>query len=105
MLFRSNSPSPVLSGGRYDSLAKKIRGEGGALGFALYLDGLNLYYPNKNEFDCDVLIIANQSDANLFKILADFENTGKKVMIAHKNELNIKAKQIMYYDNGNLTKE
>ena len=103
--YVKNSPSPVLSGGRYDSLAKKIRGEGGALGFALYLDGLNLYYPNKNEFDCDVLIIANQSDANLFKILADFENTGKKVMIAHKNELNIKAKQIMYYDNGNLTKE
>ena len=103
--YVKNSPSPVLSGGRYDSLAKKIRGEGGALGFALYLDGLNLYYPSKNEFDCDILIKANQSDANLFKILTDFEKAGKKVMVAHKNEQNIKAKQIMHYSCGSLTEE
>ena len=45
--YVKNSPAPVLSGGRYDSLAKKIRGDGGAFGFAVYLDGLNLYYPNK----------------------------------------------------------
>lgn len=98
-------PSPVLSGGRYDSLAQKIRGEGGALGFALYLDGLNLYYPNKNEYDCDILIKVKQSDANLFKILADLENQGKSVMVAHNNNLNIKAKQTLNYSCGSLTEE
>ncbi len=49
-----NAPAPVLSGGRYDSLAAKIRGEGGAFGFALYLDGLNLYYPKKVEKEGEI---------------------------------------------------
>ncbi len=47
--YVKNAPTPVLSGGRYDSLAAKIRGEGGAFGFAVYLDGLNLYYPTKEK--------------------------------------------------------
>ena len=55
--YVKNSPAPVLSGGRYDSLAKKIRGDGGAFGFAVYLDGLNLYYPAPKDFDCDAIII------------------------------------------------
>ena len=101
--YVKNSPAPVLSGGRYDSLAKKIRGDGGAFGFALYLDGLNLYYPNKSDFDCDVVIIYEQSDAGLLKIADKLSAEGKKVRIEYEIPENIKAKQVLKYSDGSLT--
>lgn len=100
--YVKNSPSPVLSGGRYDSLAKKIRGDGGAFGFALYLDGLNLYYPNKGEFDCDAIIIYEQSDAKLLNIVNDMSRNGQKVRVERKIPEGVKAKNIFEYKNGNL---
>lgn len=101
--YVKNSPSPVLSGGRYDSLAKKIRGDGGAFGFAVYLDGLNLHYPNNKEFDCDALIIYEQSNSTLLEIVNDLCQRGETVRVEHQKPDCIKAKRIFEYKNGNLT--
>ena len=100
--YVKNSPSPVLSGGRYDSLAKKIRGDGGAFGFAVYLDGLNLHYPTPKEFDCDSIVIYEQSDSNLLKIVNDMYKNGEKVLVERKMPEGIKAKKIFKYTNGVL---
>ena len=91
-----------MSGGRYDSLAKKIRGDGGAFGFAVYLDGLNLYYPNNKEFDCDTLIIYEQSDSKLLSIVNELHQKGETVRVEHKKPECIKAKKVFEYKNGNL---
>jgi len=40
--FLRGIPSPVLSGGRYDNLMKKLRKKGRAIGFAVYTDLLDL---------------------------------------------------------------
>lgn len=101
--YVKNASAPVLSGGRYDNLAKKIRGDGGAFGFAVYLDGLNLHYPNKGEFDCDAVIIYEQSDTNLLSTVNDMCQKGKKVRVEHKIPEGIKAKKIFKYENGILT--
>ena len=101
--YVKNSPSPVLSGGRYDSLAKKIRGDGGAFGFAVYLDGLNLHYPNKSKFDCDAIIIYDQSDAKLLTAVNDMCKSGQKVRVERKMPDGVKAKKVFKYENGNLT--
>lgn len=101
--YVKNSPSPVLSGGRYDSLAKKIRGDGGAFGFAVYLDGLNLHYPTPKDFDCDTIIIYEQTNSNLLKLVNDMCEKGKKVLVEKKMPEGIKAKNIFEYKNGNLT--
>jgi ATP phosphoribosyltransferase regulatory subunit len=101
--YVKNSPSPVLSGGRYDSLAKKIRGDGGAFGFAVYLDGLNLHYPNTKEFDCDALIIYEQSDSNLLMIVNDLCQKGETVRVERQKPDSFKAKKIYEYKNGSLT--
>ena len=101
--YVKNSPSPVLSGGRYDSLAKKIRGDGGAFGFALYLDGLNLYYSNRSEFDCDIVIIYEESDAKLLNTVSKLISEGQKVRIEREMPDGIKAKKVLNYSNGNLT--
>ena len=49
-------PHMVLSGGRYDKLMKKMGKTGGAIGFAISLDGLNTYLRGPVETDFDVLI-------------------------------------------------
>ena len=101
--YVKNSPSPVLSGGRYDSLAKKIRGDGGAFGFAVYLNGLNLHYPNNKNYDCDLVIIYEQSDANLLAAVNDMSKNGKTVRVERKMPESIKAKQVFEYKNGILS--
>jgi len=101
--YVKNSPAPVLSGGRYDSLAKKIRGDGGAFGFAVYLDGLNLYYPNKSEFDCDTIILYDKSDSALLKAANELCEAGEKVRLEHEIPEGIKANKIFKYENGSLT--
>lgn len=101
--YVKNSPAPVLSGGRYDSLAKKIRGDGGAFGFAVYLDGLTLHYPTPRDFDCDTFIIYEQSDAKLLTAVNNMCQNGQKVRVERKMPEGIKAKRVFEYKNGNLT--
>lgn len=47
----------VLSGGRYDRLLEKMGKEGGAIGFAVYLDELGRFLAQKTEHDVDVLLV------------------------------------------------
>ena len=42
-------PSKILSGGRYDELLRKFGKKSGAIGFAVYLDLLELFTPNETE--------------------------------------------------------
>ncbi len=44
--FIDGIPQSVLSGGRYDSLLEKLGKSGGAIGFAVYLDGLDRLFMN-----------------------------------------------------------
>ncbi len=50
-------PDGVLSGGRYDSLLKKMDKKGGAIGFAVYLNELERLNAYKPEYDGDVLLL------------------------------------------------
>ena len=60
MIFRGylpGLPGGVLSGGRYDSLLKKMGKTGGAIGFAVYLNDLERLNTRKPEYDGDVLLL------------------------------------------------
>lgn len=50
-------PDSILSGGRYDSLVKKMGKSSGAIGFALYLDLLERFYKENEEKALDVLLL------------------------------------------------
>ncbi len=94
------SPTPVLAGGRYDNLAGKIRKGIGAIGFAVYLDNLNLYYPVEREFDCDILILnkGNHSEAKLMKIVDSFVSKGETVRVEKEIPDNFKAGKVLVFD-------
>ncbi|MBE6633188.1 MAG: hypothetical protein E7620_02460 [Ruminococcaceae bacterium] len=59
--FLAGISEGVLSGGRYDKLLRRMGKEGGAVGFALYLDLLEELSSNRSDFDVDALVLYSDS--------------------------------------------
>ena len=96
-------PAKVLSGGQYDRILKKFSKNGGAIGFALYLNELSFILSSKSEYDCDI-IIKYSEDVDVSKLIdlvnsltsegktvypcpekASSEIRGKKTIVFHKD--------------------
>ncbi len=103
--YVEKAPKAVLSGGRYDNLATKLRDNTQAIGFAVYLDNLNLYYRKEREFDSDILIIPDSGCENvsLLSLVEDFVNKGYSVRVEHNALEGYKAKTVYSFTNGSLT--
>ena len=61
-------PVPVLSGGQYDKLMKRMGKKSRAVGFAVYLDALERLLEDRSEYDADVVLLYEDSD-DVFSIL------------------------------------
>ena len=80
--FVEGLPSGILSGGEYDNLLKKLGKDGGAVGFAVYLDMRERMGGEKKDCDVDVLIIYDE-DADIeevIKLSSTFVSCGKSVL-------------------------
>ncbi len=99
-----NAPMRILSGGRYDNLASKIRESIGAVGFAVYLDNLNLYYKRAREYDTDILIIIPPcvAGSSLLAKVSEFTANGLSVRVEHEIPRACKAKKTLRLIGGNL---
>ena len=97
----------MLSGGRYDLLAKKIRDNIGAVGFAVYLDNLNLYYRKQRDYDTDILIINKDKDNSdkLIAIANGFCDEGKSVCVEREKPESHRCRKTYVFENGELTEE
>ncbi len=102
--YVEKAPTAVLSGGRYDKLAGKLRKNTQAIGFAVYLDNLNLYYKKKREFDSDILILFDSSEKSkaLLSLVESFVDKGFSVRVEHSIPEGYKAKTVYSYENGAL---
>lgn len=76
-------PFSVLSGGRYDNLLQKLGKNCQAIGFAVYVDLLELYDKHSREYDVDVLITYAQNDspAEIARLAAEYVADGKSVKV------------------------
>lgn len=81
--FISDIPDPVLSGGQYDKLMKKLGRTSGAIGFAVYADLLQRLEQEENRYDVDVLLLYQQDTtlADLQKAMKDFSAQGLSVSV------------------------
>lgn len=79
--FISGIPEAVLSGGRYDKLLARFGKNGGAIGFAVYLDQIARANSGKNDLDVDVLLIYNEKTPidEVFAKIAEIKKDGKTV--------------------------
>ncbi|MBO4479480.1 MAG: ATP phosphoribosyltransferase, partial [Clostridia bacterium] len=72
--FLRTIPSPVLTGGRYDRLMKKLKKQAGAIGFAVYTDLLDLLSDNRPTMSDEYLNIAlpkGRLGEKIYKIFAE----------------------------------
>ena len=105
--YVEKAPAAVLSGGRYDLLARKIRDNIGAIGFAVYLDNLNLYYRKQRDYDTDILII-NKDKSNSDKLIAianAFCDEGRSVCVEREKPESHRCRRTYVFENGELTEE
>ena len=81
--FISGIPDPVLSGGQYDKLMKKMNRTAGAIGFAVYTDLLQRLEQETDAYDVDVLLLYQQDTplTALQQAVRDFAAQGLSVSV------------------------
>ncbi len=88
-------PTGVLSGGQYDKLMTKMGKKSKALGFAVYLDLLEMLDMGKNDFDADVLILYGEdiSPADVYKEAQKYIDSNKSVLVLKRAPESIRCKE------------
>ena len=100
--FLPNIPLPVLCGGRYDNLPRKMGKQVGAIGFAIDMSLPKQHTPTTQRFDADILL-TYKSDTDLTQLAAfaaQLRASGKSVRCEcefGKRKMHCK-KQICYRD-------
>lgn len=85
--FVNGIPDGILSGGRYDSLMKKLGRDAGAIGFAVYLDMLERLSFDNTRYDVDTVILYN-ADSDMAKVfeIAEAQRAEGKSVRAERGE-------------------
>lgn len=91
--FIAGIPASVLSGGRYDLLMKRMGKSSSAVGFAVYLDQLDLLTQTQPGFDVDVLIETDDACDPLFaaKTAKAYIDQGLSVRVQRTGGATIRA--------------
>lgn len=102
--FAEGIPSSILSGGQYDAMMRKMGRKSGAIGFAVYLDLLEQYVRNTEEFDVDNLIIYDESsDISVVEQQADMAaERGEGVLFQRAVPAALKYKRMIRIMNGEV---
>ena len=95
--FINNVPTGVLSGGRYDNLLSKMGREGGAIGFAVYLDLLERLDRTSADYDADIFLVygENDSPADIFANVEKLTANGESLMSGREVPENMTFKRIV----------
>lgn len=95
--FIEGIPTSVLSGGQYDKLMAKMKRKSGAIGFAVYLDMLDILDENTNDYDVDVVLLYDQT-ARLSTIndqVTSLNSIGKSVFACTSVPKDLKYRSII----------
>ena len=102
--FIDGIPEGVLSGGRYDKLMRKMGRTSGAIGFAVYLDMLELLDQSQKEYDTDILLLYHDDvdTTELMKAVAVLAKSGNRILAQKEMPEAIRYRQLLAYRNGGL---
>ena len=81
--FAEGIPNSVLSGGQYDTMMKQMKRTSKAIGFAVYVDLLEQFEPNKADFDVDNLLLYDDTCtiADIEAQTRQFTEKGESVLV------------------------
>lgn len=95
-------PTNVLSGGQYDKLMHKMRKQANAIGFAVYLDQLELLDRSVKDYDVDTVLLYGSED-NPIEISKAVETLAPNRVLASKEiPSRIRYRNLMKISNGRL---
>jgi ATP phosphoribosyltransferase regulatory subunit len=89
-------PGSVLSGGQYDRLMEKMHRKSGAMGFAVYMDALEMLEAPA-AYDVDAVLLYSETDS-LTAVRAKAEALmaqGKTVLVQRQMPENIRCKEVL----------
>ena len=102
--FISGIPDPVLSGGQYDKLMKKMNRTAGAIGFAVYMDLLQRLEQEEDAYDVDVLLLYEQDAplAALRKAVRNYSAHGLSVSVQRVIPENLRYKKLAKFNGSEV---
>ena len=102
--FISGIPDPVLSGGQYDKLMKKLGRTAGAIGFAVYADLLQRMGQEQDDYDVDVLLLYQQDTSlvQLQKAVRDFAAQGLSVSVQKVEPDSLRYKKLAKFNGSEV---
>lgn len=77
-------PASILSGGQYDKLMRKMGRSSGAVGFAVYLDALERFNMEENEYDVDIVLLHSGNIAETLRTAESLSSAGNTVRVCSK---------------------
>ncbi len=94
--------SGILSGGQYDRLIAKIGKKAKGLGFAIYLDMLEMLFTQSKEYDADICLYydKNSLPEDVLSKVKEITDSGKSVLALNSENNKVLCKEKIY-----LTKE
>lgn len=102
--FIEGAAQRVLSGGRYDHLAARMGKRTGAIGFALYMNLLDLYFDRRSDYDVDILITYGESadPAALFRMVKTLRSGGRSVRAQSRDDGSVRCREKFYFGERGL---
>ena len=94
----------VLSGGRYDNLAARMGKHMGAIGFAVYMNFLDLYFDKGSDTDVDILVTYDEKadPAALLRMVNTLRAGGRIVRVQGNDDGSIRSRERFYFSERGL---
>jgi len=94
----------ILSGGRYDNLAARMGKHMGAIGFAVYMNYLDLYFDKGSDYDVDILVTytENADPAALLRMVNTLRGGGRSVRVQCKDDGSIRCREKFHFSERGL---
>lgn len=95
-------PSAVLAGGQYDKLMEKMNKTASGIGFAVYLDQLELLEDRSTDYDVDTIILYDDAEniCTLMNIANEYAKNS--VMMVKSIPTDIKYRRLLKLSDGGL---
>ncbi len=102
--FIEGVPAGVLAGGQYDNLMQRMRKKSGAIGFAVYLDMLDILDKSSFSDDVDVLLLYNENDdiKAVNKCVQELIEQGKTVCAQNSVDSDSRYKSVAKFKEGEV---
>ena len=102
--FINGVPESVLSGGQYDRLMQRMGRSAHAIGFAVYLDVLERFTAESDEYDADIMLLYDDTaePSGLRSAMQGLIDQGKRVLAGKAANPRLKFRQLAQYQNGGV---